>query len=187
MVAVAPITPNPLDDLTQQERLVRLWCLRILHDLQLHTRLRWSEVTPSLMTACGLEGEGLEYGPDAQGEGIAETERRIQDLLNQGVQSAFPEPLGSNLDQLGERLELGRVETRVLGFLALMHLHADLFESLDAYLDRRSELLSKVVYGGIEEGGVSGWNGSASNQPAKGDTPPWLTIRQTSRTDQRTR
>ena len=49
------------------------------------------------------------------------------------------------------------------------------------------ELLSKVVYGGIEEGGVSGWNGSATNQPARGDTPPWLTIRQTSRTDQRTR
>ena len=40
---------------------------------------------------------------------------------------------------------------------------------------------------GIEEGGVSGWNGSATNQPARGDTPPWLTIRQTSRTDQRTR
>ncbi len=52
---------------------------------------------------------------------------------------------------------------------------------------QRVELLSKVVYGGIEEGGVSGWNGSASNQPARGDTPPWLTIRQSTRTDQRTR
>ncbi len=30
----------------------------------------------------------------------------------------------------------------------------------------------KWCTGGIEKGGVSGWNGSTSNQPAKGDTPP---------------
>ncbi len=61
------------------------------------------------------------------------------------------------------------------------------FVHVDVKYLPQMELLSKVVYGGIEEGGVSGWNGSATNQPARGDTPPWPTIRQRLRAGQPTR
>ncbi|WP_018176588.1 AAA family ATPase [Thioalkalivibrio sp. AKL8] len=136
MAAVACLDPKHTDDMAEMDALIRLWCLRVLHDLQFHTHVSLSDVTPSLLAACGLEGEEAPEGSDVQRE--AGTERRIQDLLDRGVGEDFPEPMRTNLERLGKRLYLSPVEVRLLGALALIQLSGDLYEALDAYLDRRS-------------------------------------------------
>ncbi|AKJ94927.1 hypothetical protein TVD_05945 [Thioalkalivibrio versutus] len=136
MAGVARIDPKCNDDMAEMELLLRLWCLRILEDLQTHTNLSWSDLPPSVLTACGLEGEGASDALGAQEE--AAIERRIRELLERGVSDDFPEPMRTNLARLGRRVGLEPVEERVLGALALIHRSSDLYEALDAYLDRRS-------------------------------------------------
>ena len=122
---IATDYPNPLDE---YQELIISWAFRILLDLKGYTRM---DIEFGLYGhERALSALGLEKIIDKNNDGISKKKFRKaltkygEEYKNKNI--AFDGPLTRNIDKLGEVIDLGEVEKKLLAFGVLLHSSQDL-------------------------------------------------------------